>query len=136
MEIIPPPASAKITFAGAFESEFGFTLRERRSTTLHQIQTNALEIEENLVVAGKAPETQPTQDKGKAKVESSQSQTLEDMNNVIKNLSKKLIKLELESKNSQRQAQQNRNFNPQHRRQPKFCRRRENTKIRFKHHFT
>ena len=40
------------------------------------------------------------------------------MYNVIKKLSSKLIKLELESKNSQRQAQQNRNFNPQYRRQP------------------
>ena len=40
------------------------------------------------------------------------------MNNVIRNLSNKLIKLELESNNSQRQVQQNRNFNPQYRRQP------------------
>ena len=64
-EIKPPPAGAKITFAGAFESNFGFTLRERRSPTLNQIQTDALEIEANLVAAGKAPETQPIQDKGK-----------------------------------------------------------------------
>lgn len=39
------------------------------------------------------------------------------MNNVIRNLSNKLIKLELESKNSQRQVQQSRNFNTQYRRQ-------------------
>ena len=51
----PPPTSEKITFAGAFESDFGFTLRERRSTTLDQIQTDALKVEENLVAAGKAP---------------------------------------------------------------------------------
>lgn len=101
MEIKPPPTSAKITFAGAFESNFGFTLRERRSATLDQIQTDALGIEANLVAAGKTPKTQPIQDKGKAKVESSQSRTLEDMGNVIKNLLNKLIKLELESKNSQ-----------------------------------
>ena len=105
MEIKPPPTGAKITFAGVFELDFGFTLRERRSTTLDQFQTNALEIEANMVAVGKALETQPVQDKGKVKVESSQSQTLEDMNNVIKNLSNKLIKLELESKNPQRQAQ-------------------------------
>jgi len=55
VEIKPPPTGAKITFAGAFESYFGFTLRERRSTTLDQIQTDALEIEANLVAAGKAP---------------------------------------------------------------------------------
>lgn len=118
VEIKPPPAGEKITFAGGFESDFGFTLRERRSPNLDQIQTNALEIEANLVAAGKTPETQPIQDKGKSKVESSQSQTSENMSNVIKTLSNKLIKLELESKNSQRQAQRNRNFNPQYRRQP------------------
>ena len=71
-----------------------------------------------MVAAGKAPETQPIRDKGKAKIESSQSQTLEDMCNVIKNLSDKLNKLELENKNSQRQTQYNKNFNPQYIRQP------------------
>ena len=40
------------------------------------------------------------------------------MSNVIKTLSNKLIKLELENKNSQRQVQCNKNFNPQYRRQP------------------
>lgn len=66
-EIKPPPAGAEITFAQAFESNLGFTLRERRDPTIDQIQTYALEIEENLVAAGKAPETQPTLDKEKAK---------------------------------------------------------------------
>ena len=75
-------------------------MRERRSPTLDQIQIDALEIEVHLVVVGKTPDTQPTQDKGKAKVESSQDKKLEDMNNVIRNLSNKLVKLELESKSS------------------------------------
>jgi len=57
VEIKPPPNGAKVTFAGAIELDFGFTLRERRSSTLDQIQTDALEIVANLVVAGKAPET-------------------------------------------------------------------------------
>ena len=83
MEIKPPPAGAKLTFAGTFESNFGFTLRERRSPTLDQIQTDALEIEANLVVVGKTRETQPIQDKGKVRIESSQSKTLEDMSNLI-----------------------------------------------------
>jgi len=89
-----------ITFTRAFETNFGCTLRERRAPTLEQIQVDALGIEANLVVAGKALEVQPTQDKGKANIESSQSQALEDMNNVIRNLLNKLIKLELESNNS------------------------------------
>jgi len=44
VEIKPPPAGAKIKFAGDFESNFGFKLRERRSPTLDQIQIVALEI--------------------------------------------------------------------------------------------
>ena len=40
------------------------------------------------------------------------------MSNVIKTLLDKLNKLELENKNSQRQTQCNKNFNPQYRRQP------------------
>ena len=66
----------------------------------------------------KALETYPTQDNGKAKIKSSQSQSLEDMCNVIKTLSDKLNRLELENKNFQRQTQYNKNFNPQYRRQP------------------
>jgi len=117
-EIKPPLAREKITFAGAFESNFGFTLREIRAPTLEQIQTDALEIKANLVAAGKVPETQPSQDKGKAKIESSQSQSLEDTCNIIKTMSDKLNRLELENKNSRRQTQFNKNFNPQFRRQP------------------
>lgn len=59
VEISPRLAGAKITFAGAFESNFGFTLREGRSPTLDQIQTDALEIEANMVAGRKEPKTQP-----------------------------------------------------------------------------
>lgn len=60
------------------------------------------------------------QEKGKAKEKSSQDQRLEDMTKVIKNLSNKLVKMELENKNSQRQVKQNQNrgLNPQFRKQP------------------
>ena len=34
-KIKPPQAAAKVVFAGAFELDFGFTLRERRSTSLY-----------------------------------------------------------------------------------------------------
>ena len=71
VEMKAPPTGAKITFAWAFELDFGFTVRDRRSPTLDQIQTDALEIEENLVAAGKAPKTHHIQDKGKEMMESS-----------------------------------------------------------------
>ena len=41
-----------MVFAGAFEPDFGFTLRERRSTSLDQIQIDALEVEANFASTG------------------------------------------------------------------------------------
>lgn len=42
-----------MVFVGAFDYDFGFTLRERRSHTLDQIQSDALEIEATLSAVGK-----------------------------------------------------------------------------------
>ena len=79
VEMKPPPIGARVVFAGAFVSDFSFTLRERRSSTLEQIQIDALEIEANMTSAGKV------QDKGKSKEEdSSQDQRIDDMTKVIK----------------------------------------------------
>lgn len=47
IEIKPPQVVAKVFFSRAFELEFGFTLIERMSRTLDQIQTDALEVEAN-----------------------------------------------------------------------------------------
>ena len=56
---------------------------------------------------------------GKAKEESSQDIRIEDMTKVIKKLTNKLAKMDLENKKSQIQVQQNRGgFNPQFRRHP------------------
>ena len=94
-------------------------MRERRAPTLKEIQTDTLEIEANMTAARKAKGKHPVQEKGKAKEESSQNLRIEDMEKVIKNMTNKLAKMELENKNSQRQVQQNRGgFNPQFRRHP------------------
>jgi hypothetical protein len=42
---------------GAFESDFGFTLRERKSLTLDQLQVDALEVEENFTSQGSQEES-------------------------------------------------------------------------------
>lgn len=47
VEITPPHATSKVVFSRAFKSYFGFTVRERKSLTLDQIQTDALEVEAN-----------------------------------------------------------------------------------------
>lgn len=68
-EIKPPPAGAKIVFVGEFDSNFGFTPRERRSPSLDQTQTDALEIKANLSGAGNIKPKDTEQDKGKEKEE-------------------------------------------------------------------
>ena len=78
-----------------------------------------MEIEANMTAVGKIKEKCSVQDKVKAKEESPQDQRIDDMTKVIKILSNKLVKMELESKNSQRHAQQNKGgFNPKFIKQP------------------
>ena len=92
------------------------------------MQTDALEIETSMTDVWKTQEKQLVQDKGKAKEESPQDQRIDDMTKVIKNLSNKLVKMELENKNSQRPSQQNRGvFNPQFRNNPLQILQRERT---------
>ena len=45
--------TAKVTFAGAFDSDFALLLRERRSTTLARMQDDAIEIESNMMASRK-----------------------------------------------------------------------------------
>ena len=47
-EIKPSEASAKITYASAFDPDFYLLLRERRATTLAHIQDAAIEVESNI----------------------------------------------------------------------------------------
>jgi hypothetical protein len=50
-EIKPTEASAKITYANAFDAEFSLLLRERRSTTLISMQEAAIEIDSNILAS-------------------------------------------------------------------------------------
>lgn len=67
VEMKPPLAKENLVFAWAFDYEFGFTLRERISPTLDQIQVNAMDIEENISIAGKIKPKEQVEDKGKGK---------------------------------------------------------------------
>lgn len=51
-KIKPPQVSAWFVFAKPFDSEFNFTLKERKSPTLDQIQTYSLEVEVNFTSTG------------------------------------------------------------------------------------
>ena len=51
VEVRPTPASAMITYAKAFDSQFCLLLRERRSASLADMQAVAFEVETNVVAA-------------------------------------------------------------------------------------
>ena len=53
-EMKPHQITAKVVFVAAFESDFGFSLRERKSATLDEAQTDALEVEDNFTSMGKS----------------------------------------------------------------------------------
>ena len=125
----PPQAATKVVFIEAFESKFGFTLRERKSTFLYQIQIDVLEVEANFSSTGKSMGRidHDFRRRGKEEVSSSNQEReetdykIEEMNKVIKNISNKLVKMELETKNSvarPNQMARNRGFNPQYRKPP------------------
>jgi hypothetical protein len=50
-EINPSEASAQISYAGAFDPELCLLLRERRATSLAQMQDAAIEVESNILAA-------------------------------------------------------------------------------------
>jgi len=92
-------------FLGAFESNFGFTLRERKSLTLDQIQIDALEVEANFTSSGKLTGKQEpiNNKKGKAEASSfgwdreSSDPKWDKMEKIIRNLTHKVGKLVLGS---------------------------------------
>ena len=52
-DIKPSPAAAKLHYAGAFDNDFAFSLRERKSATLAAMFTDSLEVEANMMASGK-----------------------------------------------------------------------------------
>ena len=52
-DIKPSTAVAKLHYAGSFDNDFAFSLRERKSTTLAAMFTYALEVEANMMASGK-----------------------------------------------------------------------------------
>ena len=50
-EIKPSEASAQISYASAFDPDFCLILRERRATSLSQMQDAAIEVESNILAA-------------------------------------------------------------------------------------
>ena len=112
-EIKPSETSAKLTYANAFDHEFSLLLRERRPVTLLNMQESALEVDSNILASNrlKGNSAQQLYDrKGKKKalvVSTSHSAEgkIDEMEKLVKILTAKLNKLELE-KNSNKPVQE------------------------------
>jgi hypothetical protein len=71
-EIKPSEASAQISYAGAFDPDFCLVLRERRATSLAQMQDAAVEVESNILAVDRL-RNQPDRNRRKGKSEVSVS---------------------------------------------------------------
>ena len=52
-DINPYAPAAKLHYAEAFDNDFAFSLRERKSVSLVAMFTDALEVEANMMASGK-----------------------------------------------------------------------------------
>jgi ribonuclease HI len=75
-EIKPSEASAQISYASAFDPDFCLVLRERRATSLAQMQDAAIEVESNMLAADRLRNQADTnRRKGKSEASVSGSNT-------------------------------------------------------------
>jgi hypothetical protein len=75
-EIKPSEASAQISYASAFDPDFCLVLRERRATSLAQMQDAAIEVESNILAADRLRNKANTdRRKGKSEASTSDSNT-------------------------------------------------------------
>jgi hypothetical protein len=104
-EVKPSQPAAKVTFAGAFDSDFTLLLRERRSTTLAGMQDDAIEIESNMMASGKLKTKvemgarEPRRFKehaGPSGSGKSAEEKMDEMAKIIKDLSNKISRMEIE----------------------------------------
>jgi hypothetical protein len=105
IEVKPSQPTAKVTFVGAFDHDFTLLLRERRSVDLTKMQDDALEIELNMMASGKLKAKIETGNKENRKFKEqggssgsgkSLGDKINEMARVIRELSNKISKMELE----------------------------------------
>jgi hypothetical protein len=120
----PSEPSAKVTFAGAFEPDFALLLRERRGATLNRMQDDAVEIESNMMASGKLKAKVETvnhdnrryrEPAGPSGSNRYTDDRVDDMARVIKDLSNKISRMELDhaKADSSNKRDFRRNPNPQ-----------------------
>jgi ribonuclease HI len=113
-EIKPTETSAKMTYANAFDPDFCLLLRERRATSLAHMQDAALEVESNILAADKL-RSKADRDRGKGRSETLTSSSsvappqTDEVTKLLKSLSARMEKIELEGKQSYRNSQNTEN---------------------------
>jgi hypothetical protein len=105
------PNLQKVTFAGDFDPDFSLLLRERRSVDLTKMQDDVVEIESNMMTSRKLKAKFETGNKETRRYREqtgpygfgrSSEDKMDDMERIIKELSNKISKMELDqSKNDQ-----------------------------------
>jgi hypothetical protein len=109
-EINPTETSAKITYSCSFDPEFFLLLRERRDTSLAHMEDTTLEVESNILAAEKL-RSKSNRDRIKGRVEASTFDSsiaypqVDEMKKLVKSLSAKMEKLNLEGKKRYRNTQ-------------------------------
>jgi hypothetical protein len=102
-EIKPTEASAKITYASAFDLDFCLLLRERRATSLAHMQDAALEVESNVLAVDRL-RSKADRDRGRGRSEASTSGSsashpqVDELTKMVKSLSAEMEKMKFEGK--------------------------------------
>jgi hypothetical protein len=102
-EIKPSEASAKISYASAFNPDFCVLLRERRATSLVQMQYVAIEVESNILAADRLRNKADT-DRRKGRSEASTSISsvphpqVDELTKMLKSLSAEVERMKVEGR--------------------------------------
>ena len=107
-EIKPMETAARLAYANAFNPEFSLLLRERKSDSLLNMQSAALEVESNILASNRLKEEtehQIVDRKGKKAVSTSRQVgrssdgKMDEMGKLLKHLSDKIDRLEVGNRN-------------------------------------
>jgi uncharacterized small protein (DUF1192 family) len=114
LEIKPSEASAQISYVGAFDPDFCLLLRERRATSLAQMEDAAIEVESNMLAADRL-RNKADADRRKGKLEASTSgpslphPQVDELTQMMKLLSEEMERLKVERKKMKKGPQSTEN---------------------------
>ena len=93
----PPTGAAQLQFAEAFDGDFAYSLRERRSTSLTDMMNDAIEVEVNMMASGKMKNKDINKRKNKEEI-SSPSSSDSKFDSIMRTMEKLVDRLSLENK--------------------------------------